>query len=52
MPSEPMRRQWALAAVVLFGLSVTALLILANPLPVAPRVRTDARPPRSWWPAF
>ena len=44
MQSEPMRRQWAFAAIVLFCCSIAALVILANPLPVEPRVRTDARP--------
>ena len=42
MQSEPMRRQWALAAVVLFCFSIAALVILANPLPVEPRARTVA----------
>ena len=44
MQAKPMRRQWAMAALVLFAFSIASLVILANPSPVAPRVQVDARP--------
>jgi RND family efflux transporter MFP subunit len=44
MQAKPMRRQWAVAALVLFAFAIISLVILANPSPVAPRVQVDARP--------